>query len=82
MSLDVKKRPRLRAESPLFYSAESLNFARSLMGALEHELKEHAKQLTREAGRDTITEEDMRQAAEDVLGLVGDEAEEVDSIDA
>ena len=82
MSVNVKDQPVPKSESPLFYTAESLNFTRNLMRALEHEIKEQAKQRTRDAGRDTITEEDMRLAADEILGLSNDETEDPDADDA
>lgn len=68
MSSDLKTRPTRVAEPGLFYTAESLRFARSLLSDLEDKLKEKAMQLTCEAGRDTVTEEDMRRAADVILG--------------
>jgi hypothetical protein len=74
MSVQTEERPASAAEIPMFYTLESLRFTRSLLGELEHEIKAKARQLTRDAGRDTVTEDDMRRAADEILGPVEVEA--------
>ena len=78
----LKGQPISEARLPLFYTAESLSFARDLLSGLEAELKEKALQLTRDAGRDTVTEEDMRRAADQILGSVEVVANALDARDA
>jgi hypothetical protein len=82
MSAEVKADPIPMYETNYFYTLESLGFARRLLSDLEHELKEKAVQLTLASGRDTVTEEDMRQAADEILGPVGgqDDDSDVDDV--
>jgi histone H3/H4 len=76
MSADVKDRPIPATETEFWYSAESLRFARRVVSAFEDQLKNHARELAFAASRDTISEEDMRDAAVGLLrnlnGIVDD----------
>jgi hypothetical protein len=75
MSSKMETRPTRMPDANLFYTLDSLNFARSVVRDLEHELKAKAKQLTLDDGRDTITEDDMRRAADELFGTVEGEVE-------
>jgi histone H3/H4 len=52
------------------------------MSELEDEIKAKAKQLILDDGRNTITEDDMRRAADEILGPVDDENVDPDVTDA
>ncbi len=79
MSVDVTRRAESEPRLGLFYSNSSLRFARDLMSDFEDELKEKAIQLAIDAGRKTITEDDMRTAA---LGLLKSSSGLLDDRDA
>ncbi len=82
MSSNIKARPTRVPDSQLFYTQDSLSFVRSLMSELEDEIKAKAKQLILDDGRNTITEDDMRRAADEILGPVDDENVDPDVTDA
>ncbi len=82
MSSEVKARPIRVPEPEFYYTMESLHFARSVLSDLEDQLKEKAIQLTSEAGRNTVTVEDMQQAVDAILGPAKDEVDEPGSGDA
>jgi histone H3/H4 len=77
MSLDVKARPIQAPETEYWYSAESLRLARRVVSGFEDQLKENARQLAFARGRDTISEEDMRDAAigllQNLTGILDDQ---------
>ena len=79
MSADVRARTDPGREAELFYSAGSLRFARNLLSDIEDQLKENAIRLAIDAGRKTITEQDMRDAA---LGLLKPSSGLLDDPDA
>ena len=60
----------------MFYTLESLKFARDLLSDLEDSLKDRALQMTQDAGRDTVTEADMRRAAGEIFGSLTVETNE------
>ena len=76
MSADVELRPIPATEPEFWYSAGSLRFARRVVSVFEDQLKDHARKLAFAEGRDTITEEDMRDAAigllQNLTGIVDD----------
>jgi hypothetical protein len=82
MSSNTETRPTQGPEHAILYTFDSLNFARSVTRELEHELKAKAKQMTLEDGRNTITEDDMRRAADEIFGTVDGEFAEPDADDA
>jgi hypothetical protein len=67
MSADLGVRPNSAPEAEFWYSAGSLRLARRVVSAFEDQLKDQARELALAAGRDTISEEDMRDAA---IGLL------------
>ncbi len=68
MTSKLETRPTQVPEPDFFYTLDSLSYAQSVLSNLEDQLKEKARELTFAAGRKTVTVEDMRQAADEILG--------------